>query len=63
MTRPLSLAAALYRPPGTAASDLRRLDIRLSGQISRAAFGATGYANLVGDRVGLQISARLLAAG
>ncbi|MFW8634449.1 YceI family protein [Cribrihabitans pelagius] len=63
VTRPLSLAAALYRPPGSAPTDLALLDIRLSGALSRAAFGAGGYPDLVGDRVGLDIRARLLAAG
>ncbi|MFW8594888.1 YceI family protein [Cribrihabitans neustonicus] len=63
VTRPLSLAAALYRPPGSAPTDLALLDIRLSGALSRAAFGASGYPDLVGDRVGLDIRARLLAAG
>ncbi|KIC13309.1 hypothetical protein RA20_24370 [Leisingera sp. ANG-Vp] len=62
-TRPLTLEAALYRLPGTAPADLRELDVHLSGHLSRAAFGATGFADLVADRVSLAIKARLLQAG
>ncbi|WP_237754604.1 MULTISPECIES: YceI family protein [unclassified Leisingera] len=62
-TRPITLQAALYRRPGSAPDDLRELDVRLSGQLSRAAFGATGYADLVADRVRLAIKARIRRAG
>ncbi|WP_368041141.1 YceI family protein [Leisingera sp. ANG59] len=58
-TRPLTLQAALYRRPGSAPDELSELDVHLSGQISRAAFGATGYADLVADRVRLAIKARI----
>lgn len=61
-TRPITLQAALYRRPGTAPDDLRDLDVHLSGHLSRAAFGATGYANLVADRVGLAVRARIRQA-
>lgn len=63
VTRRVTLAAALYRLPGSAPQDLDVLDVHLSGQISRAAFGAAGYAGLVGDRVTLEIRARIRAAG
>ncbi|MEP4037299.1 YceI family protein [Pseudophaeobacter sp.] len=59
VTRPLSLAVALYRRPGSAVDDLSRLDFTLRGSLSRAAFGASGYAGLVGDRVRLDIHASL----
>lgn len=62
-TRPVTLQAALYRRPGTAPDDLRELDVHLSGQISRAAFGASGYADLVADRVSLSVRARIRQAG
>lgn len=57
VTRPMTLTAAVYRPPGTAPDDLRELSVRLSGQVSRAAFGASGYADLVADTVGINITA------
>jgi len=63
VTRPLALQAALYRRPGTAPDDLRELDVHLSGQLSRAAFGATGYPELVADKVTLAIKARLRRGG
>ncbi|WP_044008330.1 YceI family protein [Leisingera methylohalidivorans] len=61
-TRPLTLHAALYRRPGTAADDLRELDVHLNGSLSRAAFGAAGYPDLVADRVTLAIRARIRQA-
>lgn len=63
ITRPLTLQAALYRRPGTAPKDLRELDVHLSGQLSRAAYGATGYADLVADQVTLAIRARIHRTG
>jgi len=56
-TRPVTLDASLFRPPGSAAHDLSNLTVRLAGSISRAAFGASGYAGLVGDIVKLDITA------
>ena len=61
VTRPIELAASLYRPPGTAPDDLSVLSIQLTGAISRSAFGATGYADIVADEVGLDISATIRA--
>ena len=51
------------RPPGTAPDDLSVLTIELSGEMSRTAFGATGYPELVADRVGLDIRAVIRAVG
>ncbi|MFK7881290.1 YceI family protein [Roseobacter sp.] len=61
VTRPLRLAAELTRPAGTAANDLSVLNIRLTGALSRAAFGANGYPKLVDDTVRLDISAEIRA--
>ncbi|WP_241479067.1 YceI family protein [Leisingera sp. ANG-M1] len=63
ITRPLTLQAALYRRPGTAPDDLRELEVHLSGRLSRAAFGAAGYPDLVADQVTLAIKARLHQSG
>lgn len=57
VTQPISLTADLYRPPGTAPDDLATLSARIRGQISRNRFGASGFAGLVADRVGFDITA------
>lgn len=59
VTRPLTLKAEIYRQQGSDAGDLSALTIRLTGTISRAAFGATGYPKLVGDTIRLDILARI----
>ncbi len=60
-TRPVRFDAALFRPQGSAPDDLSLLDIRLRGAIARSEFGADGYADLVADRVELDIRARIRA--
>lgn len=62
VTHPVTLNADLYRLPGSAPDDLSDLTVLLSGQVSRAAFGATGYADLVDDTIGLDITAVIHAA-
>lgn len=59
-TRPVTLRAELYRQRGTEAGDLDRLSLLLTGTVSRAAFGATGWAEDVGDAVRLRILARIV---
>lgn len=59
VTRPLELAASLTRPAGTPPDDLSVLTIRLTGKLSRAAFGAVGYPKLVADPVDLDITAEI----
>jgi len=61
VTRPMTLTANLFRPPGTAPDDLRVLTVMLKGRISRSAFGASGYRDLVADEVGLEITAVIRA--
>ncbi|WP_108259556.1 YceI family protein [Mangrovicoccus ximenensis] len=63
VTKPLVLNAKLYRPPGSAAGDLSRLTVILTGTINRHDFGADGYGELVSERVELRIRAQLAAAG
>ncbi len=62
VTRPLTLQATIFRPPGSTQGDRRRLTVRLTGQIDRTDFGASGYAGLVEPIVTLDIRARLLRA-
>ena len=59
VTRPAVLHAVFYRQQGTVAGDLRLLTIRLTGAVTRSAFGATGWADMVGDEVRLDIVARI----
>ena len=61
VTRPVRFEASLFRPQGSAPDDLSRLDIRLRGAISRTDYGAIGYPDLVADRVGLDITAKIQA--
>lgn len=60
VTRPLTLHADIFRPPGSETGDRSRLTVRLSGQIDRHDFGASGYAGLVAPVVTLDIRAKLL---
>ncbi len=59
VTRPMVLAAHLYRAEGSATADLSRLTVILTGALSRAAFGADGWSDLAGDEVRLNIRAVL----
>lgn len=60
VTRPVTLNAALYRPPGSAPDDLDALSIRLTGALDRHAYGASGYPDLVDDTVALDIHAEII---
>lgn len=60
VTKPVTLDAALFRQQGTAADDLSQLSFRISGSISRADFGATGYGDIVEDTIELDIAARVI---
>ena len=62
VTRPMILAAELYRERGSAPDDLSNLTVLLSGQVSRSDFGATGFSTLVEDGIGLDITAVIRAA-
>ncbi|MGR3804882.1 YceI family protein [Marinibacterium profundimaris] len=62
VTKPVTFQASVFRPAGTGAGDLDNLQVRLSGAISRSAFGATGYSDLVDDRITLDIRAAIRAA-
>lgn len=59
ITRPVTLNAALYRAPGSAADDLDALSIQLTGALDRHAYGASGYPDLVDETVGLNIMAQI----
>ena len=59
VTRPMTLAAQIWRQADSEAGDLSRLTVRLVGQVTRSAFGATGWSDMVGDEVRLDILARI----
>lgn len=59
VTRPIMLHATIFRQKGTEAGDLRHLSVRLEGTVNRSDFGATGWSDMVGDQVRLDIMARI----
>ncbi len=63
VTRNIAFAAQIFRPRGSDTQDFSQLQIRLSGQFNRHAYGISGYAELVRPTVGLDIRADIRAAG
>lgn len=63
VTRPITLRATIFRQKGFAEGDRSHLSVRLTGRVNRSDFGATGFADLVGDEVRIQIDARIEARG
>ncbi len=59
VTKPVTFKASVYRQAGSAADDLENLTVRLRGALSRSAFGATGYSDLVDDTITLDIQAAI----
>ncbi|MBT8152901.1 YceI family protein [Epibacterium ulvae] len=59
VTQEIVMDAQLFRQRGSAVADLDRLSILLTGELDRHAFGAGGYANLVGPKIKLRILARI----
>ncbi len=62
VTRPITLAAQIFRPKGRVEGDRSALIVHLKGTVSRGAFGASGFADMVGDPVRLDIRAHILLA-
>ncbi len=63
VTKEVTLRAQLFRPQGSAVGDLDHLTVKLSGRVNRSDFGATGWADMVGDEVRILITARIDAQG
>lgn len=57
VTRRVTLKAELYRQADTEVGDRNNLAILLTGNISRSAYGASGYRAYVGDTIHLRIIA------
>lgn len=59
VTRPMILSAQIYRQDGFVEGDFSHLSVLLTGAVNRSDFGATGWADMVGDAVRLRILARI----
>jgi len=59
VTRPMEMHAVIWRQKGQPEGDLSKLTIRLTGAINRSDFAATGWSDMVGDQVRLDILARI----
>ena len=57
VTKSVVLFAQFWQQKGQAAGDLHLLKIRLTGALMRSDFGATGWSDMVGDEVRLDILA------
>lgn len=62
VTRPARFSAEIYRQKGSAEGDLTHLSVLLTGAVSRAEFGASGWSDMAGDEVRLRILARIARA-
>jgi polyisoprenoid-binding protein YceI len=59
VTQAVTLTARIYRQEGFAKGDFSHLTIQLQGAVNRSAFGAVGWADMVGDEVRLDIIAQI----
>jgi polyisoprenoid-binding protein YceI len=59
ITHPVTMAARIFRQKGHDAGDFSHLTIQMTGAVNRSAFGATGWSDMVGDEVRLDIIARI----
>ncbi|MDJ1015342.1 MAG: YceI family protein [Paracoccaceae bacterium] len=59
VTRPVVLDAEVFRPQGSAEGERGRLSVYMTGAVARSDFGATGWSDLVGDEVTLDILVRI----
>lgn len=59
VTRPLVLTARFFQLQGNAPEDRDELTITISGTINRHDFGASGYRDLVGETLAINIKARI----
>ena len=59
IAKPVTMQAEIFRQKGYQEGDLSHLTIRLRGAVNRSDFGATGWSDMVGDQVRLDILARI----
>jgi polyisoprenoid-binding protein YceI len=60
--RPVTLEAEIFRQQGAADGDLSALSVHMATAVSRTAFGADGWSDMVGDEVRIRIVARIARA-
>lgn len=63
VTRPVRLNAQVFRQRGSAAGDLSRLSVQVTGTVRRSDFGVTGLPDMVDENIRLNILVRLDRAG
>ena len=61
-TQPVTLRAEIFRRDGAPAEDLSALSVHMETAVSRAAFAADGWSDMVGDEVRIRIIARITRA-
>lgn len=59
VTRPIVLAAQVFRQRDTQEGDRSRLSVLLTGTVDRRDFGADGFAQFVGPEIRIEILTRL----
>ena len=59
IAKPVTMQAEIFRQKGYQEGDLSHLTIRMRGAVNRSEFGATGWSDMVGDQVRLDILARI----
>lgn len=59
ITKPLALNAQLLRVQGTKPNERENLRMRITGEINRHDFGASGFPNDVGEMLGIKIDAQI----
>ena len=59
VTHPVTLAAEIFRQQGRSDGDLSALSVHMTTAVSRAAYGADGWSDMVGDEVRIRIVARI----
>jgi len=59
VTQTVTLNARIFRQDGFAKGDTSHLTIQMTGAVNRSAFGAVGWADMVGDEVRLDIIAQI----
>jgi polyisoprenoid-binding protein YceI len=62
IAQPVTLAAEIFRREGAAEGDLSTLSVHMATEVSRAAFEANGWSDMVGDAVRIRIVARIVRA-
>lgn len=59
VTQTVTLNARIFRQEGRAKGDLSHLTIQMTGAVNRSDYGATGWSDMVGDEVRLDIIAQI----